>query len=192
MIRAWQTSIIATLAVANYFIQPLNGFLVYHRQAVLEGEIWRLFTGPLVHFSAGHLFFNLLIFSISGYLIERRRYPLFGPLCLAVALVEGMYLLVFSPAIAVFGGLSGIAVMALVYLCLCEMRGGNKPVVSCCFAILIATAMKVFLEMLWDRPVFVPTECFILVPSAHVIGGLLAIAAWLLYIWKVPVQSKVR
>jgi hypothetical protein len=38
----------------------------------------------------------------------------------------------------------------------------------------------------------VPTECFTIVPSAHVIGGLLAIAAWLLYVWTAPVQSKVR
>ena len=57
--------------------------LLYDRGAILGGEIWRLITGPLVHFSGDHLFFNALLFAAAGFLIERRHTLLFAHLCLA-------------------------------------------------------------------------------------------------------------
>lgn len=82
--------------------------LRYQRDAVLDGEWWRLVTGNLVHLGPRHLLLNLvgaaLIVVLGGRVLAGRR-------GLAVAtgslLGVGLGLLVLSPAVSWYVGLSG-------------------------------------------------------------------------------------
>ncbi|MGE5855571.1 MAG: rhomboid family intramembrane serine protease, partial [Syntrophaceae bacterium] len=101
------TVAILAVAITSYGCPPLATALLYDRGAILGGEIWRLITGPLVHFSRDHLFYNALVFAAAGFLIERRHTLLFAHLCLVAFLAGGFCLVLLSPGISVFAGLSG-------------------------------------------------------------------------------------
>lgn len=50
----------------------IGGSLVMQPQAVLDGEVWRLFTATYMHASFwGHLFFNMLALYLFGPAVER-------------------------------------------------------------------------------------------------------------------------
>ena len=170
------TALVSAAAVGAYGCPPLAKALVYDRGAVLAGEAWRLITGPLVHFSGDHLFFNLLVFAAAGSLIERKRPGLFALLCLAASAAGGLCILYMSPGMSVFGGLSGIATAAVVFLALDEWarRGGRLWL-----AVLALTAGKVTLEWVLGAPLFAGAGAFVVVPAVHLAGGLTAIGAHL-------------
>src|SRR5215467_12486112 len=83
--------------------------LVYDREQVLSGEVWRLISANWVHFSPSHFFYDALAFAMAGTLIETRRYERFGLFCLISPFVVGCAVLVFAPGTLTFGGLSGLA-----------------------------------------------------------------------------------
>jgi rhomboid family GlyGly-CTERM serine protease len=170
------TALIAASAVFTYLCPPLAKALVYDRGAILGGEAWRLITCPLVNFSADHLFFNLLVFAAAGSLIERKHPRLFMHLCIAASMAGSLYILLALPGMSVFGGLSGIATMAVVFLALDEWdsRGGILWL-----AVLMLTAGKVTVEWILGVPIFADAETFVLVPAVHLAGGLVALGAHL-------------
>ena len=51
-------------AIANWFIMQAN--------AVLHGEVWRLFTATYMHANFMHIFFNMLVLYFFGPILERR------------------------------------------------------------------------------------------------------------------------
>lgn len=169
------TLAIVAAAAAAYLCPPVAAALVYDRSAILGGEIWRLVTGPLAHFSGGHLFFNALVFAAAGHLAERRRPRLFARLCLASSLAASLFLFCLSPGIEVFGGLSGIATMAVVFLAVDEIRAGSRSSLLWS-AVLALTAGKIILETALGSPLFAAVEGVVLVPSAHITGALTALA----------------
>jgi len=172
------TFVILALAVSAYLFPPLAAALVYDRSAILGGEIWRLITGPLVHFSGDHLFFNLLVFAAAGGLLERRHPLLFRHLCVAAYLAGSFCLFLLSPGISVFGGLSGIATMAVVLLAVEEAGRGTR--VSLLWLVVLAlTAGKMIAEWILGVPLFTGPEAFVIVPSVHIAGGLVALGAYL-------------
>ena len=84
------TTVLIVGAFVTFFCQGLSGMLVYDRFLILSGEIWRLVSGHLVHFSKGHLLSDLLTFAVVGLIIESRRYPGFGLLCVISAVGVGV------------------------------------------------------------------------------------------------------
>lgn len=81
--------------------------LQYDRAAILHGEVWRLITGHFVHWSIGHLAWDLAAFLILGAICMRRRW-LFVTVILATAIVVSMFLLMACPEVAQYRGLSAI------------------------------------------------------------------------------------
>ena len=169
------TLAIVVSATAAYLCPPLAAALEYNRGAILEGEIWRLVTGPLAHFSGDHLFFNVFVFAAAGYLAERKRPRFLAGLCLASALASSFFLLFLSPGIEVFGGLSGIATMAVVFLAVDEIRAESRSALL--WSLVLALTMgKIILETALGSPLFAAGEGVVVVPSAHVTGALTALA----------------
>lgn len=56
-------------AQAKWF-QALCAFMEFDRASILKGEIWRLFTGHLVHWSAEHFYLDALVFMVQGIVFE--------------------------------------------------------------------------------------------------------------------------
>ena len=168
-------------ALVIYIFPGLHPVLVYDRSAVLNGQFWRLVTGQWVHFSMSHLGYDILTFGIAGWMIESRGYAKFGWLCGVAPPTIGIGLLALEPRLEIYGGLSGMATAAVVFLTLHGL-GETGAWRWICLTILIATSGKILFESLTGRFVFLKPDdpSLVLVPAGHIIGALTALAvfAW--------------
>ena len=170
------TLVILAGGILTYVLPGLPNALVYDRSEILAGGIWRLFTGHWVHFSASHLFFNLLAIGVAGCVIEVRRYPHFPVLCVLSGLAIGTGLLVLEPGMHNYGGLSGLATSAFYFLALHGMKERGPLRWLCVSAFLIMTC-KIFYELWTGQAVFVESSAVPFVPAvqSHVMGALMAL-----------------
>lgn len=113
---------IVAVAVIVWLNPALSRFAIYDRSAVLRGEIWRLLTAPWVHFTPSHLAYDALALGLAGMLIAWRRYGSIGWLCGLTPLLTGLVLLWLQPELQFYGGLSGLATAAVVFLALHGLR----------------------------------------------------------------------
>lgn len=109
------------VAVAALVIQlnpAWRSGLLYERTALAEGELWRIWTGHLVHFGWPHFLTDTGLWLILGWLLEA-RHPLFSRVALVVlpAFVSAV-LWWFDPEMGRYGGLSAINLGLLLFLAL--------------------------------------------------------------------------
>ncbi len=175
------TALVVAAGIGAYVIPGLASQMVYDRAAILSGEVWRLLTGNWVHFSATHLLYDLLALGIAGWIIERRGYPYFGLLCVLAPVGISTALLAGSPEVQFYGGLSGVATGAIIYLALHGLKESG-PWRWICVAALVLIAGKVLLESITGRFIIAATGSvpFVPLPLSHIVGGL---TAALLFWW---------
>jgi rhomboid family GlyGly-CTERM serine protease len=153
-----------------------SSWLVYDRSAILSGQIWRLFTAHWVHFSIAHLAYDLVALGIIGWIIETKRLARFGWLCLLAPWLISGGLLLAEPQVKYYGGLSALAVTALVYLALHGLHevGAWRWI---CLAALLGVTGKTAFELVTGRTLFVSGNDAVSVSVAsHVFGALVALA----------------
>lgn len=88
------------------------GWLAYDRQAILAGQIWRAWTGHLVHFTWQHVVADVTVLFVATAILEHLkgwRAVAWG--FLAGALLISLALLLAVPDLHVYEGVSGIATM---------------------------------------------------------------------------------
>jgi len=153
-----------------------SAWLMYDRQAILRGEFWRLFTGHWVHFSTSHLLYDTLALGLAGAMLEARRTPGFGRLCLLAPWVINLALLAGVPNLRYGGGLSGLATCALVYLALDGLRDASGWRWACGAALAGVTG-KIVYEMLTGHLLFatINTGTAVVCPASHLAGALTAL-----------------
>ncbi|NNE21682.1 MAG: rhombosortase [Rhizobiales bacterium] len=118
----WVTgSLAALLVVLHIGAAGVFGDLVYDRTAILNGEVWRVLTGHLVHLDWNHLALNALALLGLGYLIETDgpggRRNVLAVLGASIAAI-GAALLVFHPMTILYAGLSGALNGLFAFICL--------------------------------------------------------------------------
>ena len=104
----------AGIALLIATMPTLSPILIYDRTAILHGELWRLWTSHLVHFSASHLLLNVGALALAGSLVEMRSEDPRLVLFLGMPLVISLALLILEPDMSRYGGLSGLATGLLV------------------------------------------------------------------------------
>jgi rhomboid family GlyGly-CTERM serine protease len=108
-------TVAATCLLLSVAPQSLIEPLAFDRHAILHGQVWRLWSGHLVHFSLPHALIDAATLFVIGTLAEAefgsRRLAL---LLLAGACVISIGLLFASPSLLEFRGASAIAVMLAV------------------------------------------------------------------------------
>jgi len=112
----WTLGLCAAMTVLNLGLvsgtPPLVGQLVdllqLDRRAVLDGQLWRLVTGNLVHWSREHFLLDVGAFALVGLLYERRLGRHYPWLLLAAGLAVGGGVFLFLPEMSVYRGLSGV------------------------------------------------------------------------------------
>ena len=179
----------AGMALVAYLWPALQSMLVYDRAAIQGGQWWRLGTACWVHFSASHLFWDLLVFVAAGWVIQARRYRGYILLCCLTAVVPSVLLLLGSPEIGRFGGLSGPATGAVVYLCLCEVSPAGKLRIEW-IAILALIALKTGVEIMTGNTIFAGTNGirFRVLPSVHIIAFAAAVAVY----WAIQIGKRLK
>ena len=171
---------ISSAALIVYVWPSLADGLVYERQTILEGQWWRLLTAPFVHFSFSHFFWDTLVFCIAGWMIEKSGYPKFWAVCIFASIFPGLFYLMAAPELERYGGLSGLATGAVVYLCLCRCRKIGKDRIIW-ITMLGIMGLKIIVEAAIGQSLFVHAGSikFRNLPSAHVFGFTGAVIVWL-------------
>lgn len=180
------------LAVIAYHLPRLSDLLVYDRQAILGGEFWRLATAPVVHFSASHLFWDVLIFGVSGLAINVSGFRGLWLVCSLGTIIPGLIFLLSYPELERYGGLSGLATGAAAYYCLCKARESASH--RMIWLVLLAMmGIKIFIEAASGVPLFARVESasFRVLPSAHLAGFLGAITT-MIWSWFKKSQTRQR
>jgi len=172
------TLLVCSAAGVVFAQPPLQGLLIYDRAAIDGGEIWRLVTGNLVHFSPSHFLYDVVPLFVAGAVIEMRGSRRFAILCLASAATIGATVYVGSPELSVFGGLSGIVMAAFTYLCLDGLNESGAWRRLCQVALILLVAkMSIEMTLGWSLESFAESESpsFVPVPSAHIAGAVTAL-----------------
>ena len=171
----YATLSIALAAVAATQVFLIGDWFMYDRTAIADGEIWRLVTGHLYHYSWTHLVSNLLPFVAIGAWIEMRIGPWLAVGCLFMAVTIGASLFLAYPDMITFGGLSGIDCGFITYYGLQWWRiHGRKGVVG--RIALIALFIKIGFEMVTGAALLANRDGdqFVVMPLSHVVGCLIA------------------
>lgn len=172
------TVIIALAALTALYIPQVGSWLAYDRSSVLGGELWRIVTGHLYHYSWIHLVCNLLPLLSIGAWIEVRMGWRFLVGCLLTAAAIGIGLLILHPNMARFGGLSGLDCAMMTYMGLTwrDAHGARRFLGK---FLLILLIMKIGYEFGVGKALLANRDSgdFVAVPSSHLLGCL---SAWML------------
>jgi rhomboid family GlyGly-CTERM serine protease len=163
------------LAIATYFSPYLTFLFIYDREALLVGEVWRLLSAHLVHFSNYHLGYDLIAFSVAGGMIEMNSRQKWLWLCGTMAFVISITLFLKEPNMRYYGGLSGIAVGSIIYLAL--FRLFHRQHYPFWGIILLVTVSKMIVDLFYHN-IFAHT-LFVPMPLSHISGSLVAVVIFL-------------
>jgi rhomboid family GlyGly-CTERM serine protease len=174
------TLVILFASVLSFISPKIAALLVFDRSAVMQGEAWRLFSSHFVHFSNIHLFYNLLVFSIAGWLVERKNSLHFGLLYLLMASAISITLIILKPAMAYYGGLSGLACGFVFYWALLGLAKPG-PWRTPCLLLLFCLPGKTLAELklgtsllpYWGR------QTFVMMPVGHIAGIIVALVFYI-------------
>jgi rhomboid family GlyGly-CTERM serine protease len=172
--------VILGTAVVSQLFPAVAAVLVYDRLAILGGEIWRLATGHLVHFSAAHFVSDALALGLLGAWVEWRGPRVCALIYVALALVIGLGLLVIEPDMRYFGGLSGMAYGLAAYLLICgACREGQLRMLW--VVVFLMFISRVAAEQYFREALFVAHQAdpFIPVPLSHMLGVSIAAVVFL-------------
>ncbi len=96
------------VALAPPFLRSLVEALQFDRQAIIDGQVWRMLTGNLVHWSVEHFLLDVGAFAVVGWLYERQLQPHYPWLLLASGTAVGCGVFVLMPQLEIYRGLSGV------------------------------------------------------------------------------------
>ena len=179
LLRSWATLLVAIAALGIFLLPQSSGALRYERAGLVSGQLWRLWTGHLVHFGWRHLAADLAVFLGAGLWLEAfAPRTIRGFLALAPAAISGL-LFVADPQLTFYGGLSGLAVGVLVLLALVQLRRDRAAPRWFWPAVLALVVLKVALEAFSTAPLLAGFGPDIKVSTLAHLGGIAcALLAW--------------
>jgi rhomboid family GlyGly-CTERM serine protease len=188
-----------TLALAGACVllacagEAAGSALAWERSAILHGEIWRLWSGHLVHWSLSHGAADALALLAMGMLAE----PIVGSRRFAAILASGVLLmslglLVCAPSMTEYRGASGLAMLVATLAGVLVWR--RQPRARWPIG---ALALALVAKMLWDAgghaltlaglPVGVAVSW-----QAHLMGALSGICAAICTDQRLPAVSTLQ
>lgn len=182
---------VVLLSLLSYFCTPVWNAFVFRRDAILSGDVWRLITGHFAHFSLEHLAYNITAFAVLGIIIERHYRTNLAVLLLALTTIISATLLMATPDLAVYGGLSGVNFGLVTFLATLGLyESGAWRVI--CIASLVLVGAKLGIEITTGRSIlpYLAPQPFVLVPASHLAGSITGIACGLGAMrYKISMQS---
>lgn len=162
------------------------------RRAFLEAQLWRVWTGHLVHFGNSHGTWDLAVWLLLGSAIESgwTGRPYVGRRSLARLLAAGgaaisVMVLILQPEVERYRGLSGLDTLLFAWIAGTQLqrgREGSQPIRTwLSAAALLGLVVKIGYECAQGSMLFVDASggAFAPVPLAHLVGaccGLLGVA----------------
>ena len=162
------------------FCPTLRVSLIYDSQLVASGEIWRIWSGHLIHFGWAHWWADAWLFLLLGRMLERRHPRVTYATLLLCPIVTAVALAYFDPTMIRYAGLSTINVTFLIFLCL---RGWSIDRTDWFWpAVLILHVVEMWMEIQnggrggamvrFDDPLVKVAT------TAHLAGFMVGVVAW--------------
>ncbi len=155
--------------------------LIYDRDAIAAGELWRVWTGHWVHFGWAHFVPDTGLFLIVGWLLEERHrfFARLAVFLMPAVISAAIYF--FDPGMIRYGGLSALDLGLLLYL---AAQGWQRKWSDWFWpAVLAIYVLEVVMEarhggqgggtIRFDEP------SIRIATSAHLAGTAYALLAWL-------------
>ena len=173
--KPWLT---ITLCVGSLLLFLVQGAapdaLVYNRQALGQGEIWRLLTGHFVHCDLAHLGWNLAALLILGGLLEQRMgNRLLGVVAMSCLGVSS-WLWFVKADLLLYCGLSGMLNGLLAVLLAILWQESRHPALP---LVAVSVLLKIIIEAMSGQALFTHLS-WVSVPGAHGAG----LAAGVIYL----------
>jgi len=162
------------------------------RNAFLQAQLWRVWTGHLVHYDHAHLLWDLAVLLLLGSLLESGLAGLtpvgrrtFGQVLAASGATISVAVLIFQPHLTRYRGLSGIDSTLFAWLAASLLQQAwterHRLLIILSGLALFGFMAKCIVETTTGRTIFVDSvnAGFVPVPLAHLVGagvGLLAAA----------------
>jgi rhomboid family GlyGly-CTERM serine protease len=179
----WATALLSLAAIAAHCWPALTEQLIYDRSLLLRGQLWRGWSGHVVHNGASHVLWNLAVFLPAGGWLEMlhpriaRWFYALCPLAISALLFVG------DPSLLRYAGLSGLATGVLALLAGLQLRHNRREPAWFWLGVLALIAVKMALEFGRTDPLFVQGAPGIRnVPLAH-LGGVLCAALTCVFAW---------
>lgn len=176
--------VIFLLVVICTLCEPTSSvYLMFDRELINNGEIWRLFSAHFVHLSPTHMLGNLLAVCLVGYIAGGSLNNVSGiVLLLWCILVVGLGLYFFADHLSRYVGLSGVLHGLLLVAPFASKFYSRK--IALCFLLVIVG--KVIWEQsgFYDDMALVETIGGRVETRAHLFGlmaGVIYLGFWLLW-----------
>jgi len=175
-------SIIVILAAGLLMaFPPAADWLQYDRSAVAGGELWRIATCNLTHWSFEHLFWDVSALLFLGFVIEQDKRCRFLTCMGLSAVLIPLAVHVCMPGLSTYRGLSGIdsAVFMLLAVTLLADSWDRRDWVwtAVCTVVMGGFAAKTGFEFATGNTLFVDSVAsqMLPVPLAHVVGAAIGV-----------------
>ena len=173
----WLSAGLTAIAVGLAFCPGAFDALVFDRDALAGGELWRLVTGHFVHWSTAHWMWDAgVFFALAAVCEVRGRLRLLGGVGFAAVFVSlGVALL--EPGLDRYAGLSGIVCALSAWLVVdwlrAQWRAGARGAPWLAVGLGAAFALKLGFEWTTGSAVFAGELApgVVPVPLAHVLGA---------------------
>jgi rhomboid family GlyGly-CTERM serine protease len=169
---AWVATAFLLAALAVLLGSAPDGALDW-QPGLASSQPWRAWSAAFVHWSAWHLVANLIGCAVVAAFGVAARVPLRASVAWLGAWPLGHLALAVQPALASYGGLSGVlhAGVAIAAWQAARHDEGQRRVVG--VAVLLGLALKLALESPWSHAVqVVPEWDFPVASLAHLTGAL--------------------
>lgn len=179
----WLTLSLCAAMVSLAYFPECVGSLDLNRDAFMKGEVWRLITGHFVHYSSTHLFWDLIMFLLLGWMLEKEGTLRLALLLLGTCLVVSFLYLVFPPEDSIaLSGASALdsALLSALYVSTWRDFKSSKILKYLVVALFLTFWVKITLEFFLEEALFsvVPGDARIY-PAAHIAGALFGISFFL-------------
>jgi rhomboid family GlyGly-CTERM serine protease len=117
-----------TAFAIEYFVgDSITQVLVYHRALINQGEVWRLFTGHLLHTNGYHLMLNLsaliMLWALHGRFYTIKNYTALFLFC---AITTSVGIFYGTPSLIQYVGLSGVLHGIFVFGAIMDIAAKDK------------------------------------------------------------------
>jgi rhomboid family GlyGly-CTERM serine protease len=178
------TLTLALLALGIATFPALTSLLELDRDALRQGQLWRIATGHLTHFDWDHLTWDLCALLLLGTMAELEHRRAMAATLVASALTIGVAVLAFQPQFTHYRGLSGIdsALFGLVVtqLGLTGYRERHAFTLTIAALALTAFTLKCGFELTIAQTLFTTATTYAPVPLAHLVGAATGVAVAML------------
>ena len=140
-------------------------FLVFDKEAILRGEIWRFFTGHFVHFGFEHFIWDFLALIILGAVIELNDPRKLAGAFLTSCMFVSTWLIFGGGGKDTYCGLSGALSGLLVVAVFVQYQVTHNKI---SFLVLLGAFLKIVFELLSHKTLFVVSVSP--VPTVHFTG----------------------